>query len=178
MSHPAPPHPAPPPTGAPGGAAVRDPNWIATRLRHACSDAAKVSKIYMTHFRPPGPRAVYELGALHNAIRHVVDDLTKWGPAGDAFVERLNRMDLPALIWQPLAVGVGFRGCPDPGMPADDAFRAAEQWACRLALTEEPGSARFRRTRRWTGGVEGWLVEVRVAIDAFPDAKASAGRPL
>ena len=158
-------YPAPLVVGAADRATVRDPQWVVTRLQYACSDAAKIGQIFATRFQTPTQREGYELVALHKGIRQVMDDLTKWGPTGDTFVQRLIDCGLPALMWSPLPSGLGFSGSPDRNLPADEAVRVAEKWAALLDLAEMPFSSRYHGIRRWTGEVEGWQLEVWAIVD-------------
>jgi hypothetical protein len=159
-------YPAPLMIGAADRATVRDPRWVVTRLQYACSDAAKIGEIFATRLRSSGNQESYELSALHNGIQRVMDDLTKWGPTGDAFVQRLGDCGLPALTWSPLPSGVGFSGSPDRSLATADAVLLAQRWAGLFALTEVSLPFRYHGIRRWTGEVEGWQVEVWAIVDA------------
>lgn len=159
-------YPAPLVVGAADRATVRDPQWVVTRLQYACTDAAKIGQIFAARFQTPDHPESYELVALHKGIRQVMDDLTKWGPTGDSFVQRLVECDLPALTWSPLPSGLGFSGSPDRSLTTDQAVRVAQLWANLLGLTDVPFSSRYHGIRRWAGEVEGWELEVWAIVDA------------
>lgn len=138
----------------PSATTVRDPDWVAEKLRHALDSEY--------------PEAL---------ARKFLGDLSMWTTDADAVVTALtDRPSLPALDWDRRyslpRQRTGDALIP-PYMPSlsalisdwehDDHLVVAQQWAAELGLSEipEPG----RGIRAWTGDHDGWYVEVWIISD-------------
>jgi hypothetical protein len=128
---------------------VRDPDWIAARLRAAAASP-----------HPP------------TAHRHLLAEIELWTTGADDTVARITNRPLPTLDWERRATlvwsGSDYHYVSTllahvSDMEHEDALATITAWATALGLPEEPEPQ--DGTRAWRGEVDGWRVELWTIVD-------------